>query len=63
MVYAGTGWEGRSRESKQQTLKPEKEDKERRNVKGRRFCVGEEFIHFLATLAISPRTILKKRMN
>ena len=28
------------------------EGKDRRKGKDRRFCLGEEFIHFLATLAI-----------
>ena len=32
-------------------------------TEGRRFFLGEEFIKFLAALAILPRTILKNRMN
>ena len=38
-------------------------DKDRRKGKGRRFCLGEECIQFLAALAVLPRTILNKRMN
>ena len=38
-------------------------DKDRRKGKGRRFCWGEEFIQFLAALAILPGTDLKNRMN
>ena len=37
-------------------------DKERKG-QGRRFCLGEELIQFLAALAVLPRTILNKRMN
>ena len=36
------------------TMQPYKEDKARRKGKGRRFCLGEEFIQFLATLAVLP---------
>ena len=45
-------------------LIPYKKDKDRRKGKGRRICWGgEEFIQFLAALAILPRTILKNRMD
>ena len=38
-------------------------EKDRREGEDRRFCLGEEFIQFLATLAILPRTILKNGRN
>ena len=38
-------------------------DKDRSKGKGRRFCLGEEFIQFLVALAVLPRTILKNRIN
>ena len=41
------------------TVASYKKDMDRRKGKGRRFCLGEEFIQFLAALAVLPRTVLK----
>ena len=38
-------------------------EEDRRKGKGRRCCLGEESIHFLAALAIWPRTILNNRKH
>ena len=40
-----------------------KKDLYRRQSKGRRCCLGEEFIQFFVALAVFPRMILKNRLN